>query len=55
MGSRLSKNIMKIGLIESGSLAKIWSDGRSVTKVRSIALTETERVPIKDCLKKCWL
>ena len=33
MGSRLSKNILKIGLIESGNLAKFWSDWRSVTKV----------------------
>ena len=33
MGSRLSKNILQIGLIESGSLAKFWSDWRSVTKV----------------------
>ena len=33
MGSRLSKNILQIELIESGSLAKFWSDWRSVTKV----------------------
>ena len=33
MGSRLSKNILQIGLIESGSLATFWSDWRSVTKV----------------------
>ena len=33
MGSRLSKNILQIGLIESGKLAKFWSDWRSVTKV----------------------
>ena len=39
MGSRLSKNILKIGLIESGSLAKFWSDWRSVTKVIAHFLT----------------
>ena len=33
MGSRLLKNISKIGLIEPGSLVKFWSDWRSVTKV----------------------
>ena len=33
MGSRLSKNILQIELIESRSLAKCWSDWRSVTKV----------------------
>ena len=43
MGSRLSKNILKIGLIESGSLAKFWSDWRSVTKV------------IEHFLKPFWL
>ena len=39
MGSRLSKNILKIGLIESGSLAKFWSYERSVTKVIAHFLT----------------
>ena len=33
MGSRLSKNILQIGLIESGRLAKFWGDWRSATKV----------------------
>ena len=33
MGSRLSKNILQIELIESGSLAQFWSDWGSATKV----------------------
>ena len=33
MGYRLSKNILQIGLIESGSLAKLWSDWGSATNV----------------------
>ena len=39
MRSRLSKNILQIGLIESGSLATFWSDWRSVTKVIANFLT----------------
>ena len=39
MGFRLSKNILKIGLIKSGSLAKFWSDMRNVTKVIAKFLT----------------
>ena len=39
MGSRLLKNILKIGIIESGRLAKFWSDRRSVTKVIAKFLT----------------
>ena len=33
MGPRLSKNILEIQQIESGTLAKFWSDGRNVAKV----------------------
>ena len=33
MGPRLSKNILEIQQIESGTLAKCWSDGRNVAKV----------------------
>ena len=33
MGPRLSKNILEIQQIESGTLAKFWSDGRYVAKV----------------------
>ena len=40
MGSRLSKNILQIGLIESGCLAKFWSDWRSVTKAIANLLQE---------------
>ena len=35
----LPKNILKIELIESGSLATFWSDWRSVTKVIANFLT----------------
>ena len=42
MGSRLSKNILQIGLIESGSLATFWSDWRNVIKViANFLLSET--------------
>ena len=33
MGPRVSKNILEIQQIESGTLAKFWSDGRNVAKV----------------------
>ena len=33
MGPILSKNILEIQQIESGTLAKFWSDGRNVAKV----------------------
>ena len=33
MGPRLWENILEIQQIESGTLAKFWSDGRNVAKV----------------------
>ena len=47
MGPRLSKNILEIQQIESGTLAKFWSDGRSVTKVKAIFFTP-ERIDFNE-------